>query len=164
MALKPYRVEINNGAAQDVNYFMNTTGEAGFLVVYDTSVSGTGSAFDSTGQLVKLPANSCGSGEKPAGVLLMDVVSKDLSQTHLNQYKREGQVGGKVTLLNKGTITTNALSGLVTNPSGGDAAYFTAGGYFTTVNSAIAGVSTRVGTFVSSKSSDGYVRINLTII
>ena len=159
MALLPYRIEVNNGAYVNVDNFMNGTGEAGTIVVYDTSVSGAGSSFDNANSLVKLSAVAAGSGEKPAGMLLLDVVNKDLSPTHLNFYKRETQVGGKGAIAKRGTFVTNSIPAGV-NPAPGDAAYFTNGGFFHTTSTN----STRVGTFVSSRNSDGYVKVDLTII
>lgn len=159
MALQSYRYENINGAVVTTDNFMNGTGEAGFLVVYDTSTSGLGPAFDDIGAVVKLSVVQNGSGEKPAGILLNDVVNKDLTQTHLNQHKREVQLGGKVVLLQGGMVVTNALSG-TQNPAPGDAAYFTIGGALSTTSTN----STRVGTFVSSRDTNGYVKVNLTII
>lgn len=163
MALQSYRTEVNNGASVNTDFFMNTTGEVGFGVVFDTSVSGVGASFDDTGAVVKLSTQAQASGESCAGVLLMDVVNKDLSKWHLNVQKREGQIGGKVALLKKGTITTNAISGGV-NPVAGNACYLGAGGYFTTAANSNTTASPRVGTFTSSKSLDGYVKIDVNIV
>lgn len=159
MALLPYRTEVNNGAFVTVDNFMNTTGEAGFVVSYVTSTSGVGSSFDNASAVVAFGTGPLGSGSKPAGMLLQDVVNKDLSQTHLNYYKREVQVGGKVTLAKRGTYVTNAISGGM-NPTPGAAAYLNEGGYISTTNSAD---STRIGTFAGSRSSDGYVKVDLNI-
>ena len=49
-----------------------------------------------------------------------DVVNKDLTRTHLNQHKDEVQKGGKVTILRKGYVVTNAVTG---TPTAGGAAY-----------------------------------------
>src|SRR3990167_4961814 len=130
MALLPYRTEVGNGAEVNVDNFMNTTGEAGYFVVYNRTVSGLGSAFDDTGSVVMLPVRADSSGERAAGVLLLDVVNKDLTQTHLNYYKRETQVGGKVALLKRGVITTNAITGGL-QPVPGDPACLTQGGVLT---------------------------------
>ena len=155
MALKSYRTEVNNGAYVNVDNFMNTTGEAGYVVVFDTTTSGSGSAFDAPGSVVKL---SAATSDKPAGILLMDVVNKDLSQTHLNQNKREGQVGGKVAILRRGVVTLNCLSG-GSAPAPGDACHFGPGGVVSTT-----ATSARIGTFVSSRDSEGYAKVDVTII
>lgn len=163
MALQSYRTEVNNGAYVNTDFFMNTTGEAGFLVVYDTSTSGVGASSDDTGAVVKYSTQAQASGDSAAGVLLMDVVNKDLSKWHLNVQKREGQIGGKVALLKRGVVTTNALSGGV-NPVAGNACYGGAGGLFTTAALSNTTASPRVGTFISSRSSDGYVKIDVNIV
>lgn len=165
MALQTYRTEVNNGAYVNTDFFMNTTGEAGCFVVYDTSNSGVGASSDDTGAIVKYATAAQASGEGAAGVLLMDVVNKDLAKWHLNAQKREGQIGGKVALLKRGVITTNAISGGV-NPVAGNACYGGSQGFFTTAanSNTNVGGSPRVGTFISSRSSDGYVKIDVNIV
>ena len=174
MALLSYRTEVGNGASVNTDNFMNATGEVGYFVVFDTSVSGLGAAFDDTNSVVKLPLIANASGEKPAGVLLMDVVNKDLSRTHLNQHKREGQIGGKVALLTRGVLVTNAITGGL-QPLPGDPACLTQGGVLTNTIVPITGTlgagltpvtlsSNRVGTFLSSKSSDGYAKVAVNIL
>ena len=172
MALLPYRTEVGNGAEVNTDNFMNGTGEAGYFVVYDTSVSGLGQAFDDTGSVVKLPAIANASGEKPAGVLLLDVVNKDLTQTHLNYYKRETQVGGKVALLRRGVIVTNAITG-GEQVAPGDPACLTQNGVLTktpfvttgALGATTTSVSTnKVGTFLSSKNSAGYAKVAVDIV
>lgn len=163
MALQSYRTEVNNGANVNTDFFMNTTGEAGFGVVFDTSVSGVGAAFDDTGAVVKYSTQAQASGDICAGILLMDVVNKDLSKWHLNVNKREGQIGGKVALLKRGTLTTNAISGGV-NPVAGNPAYLAANGYFSTAAKSDTTNSPRVGTFTSSRSTDGFVKVDINIV
>ncbi len=155
MALKPDRYE----DFVHTEYFMNETGEAGSVVIFDVSgTTGVGAALDDSNSKVILPNVANGSGESPAGVLMGDVVNKDLTQTHLNQHKRESQVGGKVGILRQGTITTNRLaSGLVPVP--GEAAYFTQEGVLTVTSTN----STRIGTFLSGKDSDGYAKVQVNL-
>lgn len=159
MALLPYRTEVGNGATVITDCFMNETAEAGVLVIYDTATTGVGSANDDPNVRVKLGTVHNGSGERPAGILLMDVVNKDLSTTHLNQYKRETQIGGKVAIAQRGTFVTNMISG-GESPTPGQPAYFTRNGIFSTTSTN----STRVGTFMQGRNADGYAKINLTII
>jgi hypothetical protein len=155
MALKPDR-KYHIGSS--IRYFMNETAERGVVVVYDTSVSGSGAGMDDAGCRVKLPDNDNGSGERPAGVLVCDVVNKDLTRTHLNPHKDEVQVGSKITLVRQGEVTTNMLeTGL--SPKGGDPAYFTTNGLF----SMDATNSTKVGTFQTSKDSDGFATIDINL-
>ena len=151
MALKPDRVE----SFTDVSYFMNTTGDRGGVVVF--SSGGVGSAMDDADAVVAYPTGSP-SGTAPAGVLLNDVVNLDLTRQHINWHKDETQVGGKVTLLRRGQVTTDMLaSGQV--PVAGDAAYYNGEGKFTTVSTN----SKKVGTFLSSKDSEGYVKVDINI-
>ena len=154
MALRPDR----EPAYIDTTFFMNETGEAGLVVVYDTSASGVGTALDDANAKVKLPDNGNGSGEVPAGILVGDVVNKDLTRTHLNAHKRESQVGGKVGVRRDGHITTNMIETGVT-PTVGDSAYFTLNGRINTTSTN----STKIGTFLTAKDSDGYAKIDINI-
>jgi len=166
MALQSYRTEVGNGASVNIDNFMNTTGEAGFIVVYNTATSGVGASFDDTGAVVALSAVQNTSGEAIAGILLQDVVNKDLSQTHLNVHKRETNIGGKVALLKRGTIVTNALSGNMA-PVPGQRAFYTNQGIFTNVASVDSNldlVNAPIGRFTSSRNADGYVKIDINIV
>jgi len=97
-------------------------------------------------------------GEVPVGILLNDVVNKDLTRTHLNQHKDEVQKGGKVTVLRKGYVVTNNLDG---NPVAGSGAY---------VSTSFAGNITMetdegslIGRFLSSKDEDGYAKVEVNL-
>lgn len=154
MALGPDRYE----DFVHVEFSMNEVAEAGSLVVFDTSTEGVGAMMDDANAVVKLPDVVNGSGETPAGVLMGDVVNKDLSQTHLNhQDPRETQVGGKVGILRQGQVTTSMISG---DPGVGDDAYFTVGGLFTTVSTN----STKVGTWLGAKDADGKAKLQVNIV
>ena len=163
MALKPDRSYVLNQV--DVSYFMNTTGEAGIVVVHDTSVTGSGAAMDDPGNVVKVAGSAAGgqgsSGTRPAGVLLCDVVNLDLTRQHINYHKNEVQVGSKVELLRGGPgawIVTNQISG---TPSPGAKAYYTELGKFTPT--ALAGVD-QVGRFGSAVDVDGYCKVFVNIV
>lgn len=142
------------------DFFMNEVAEAGSVVVFDTTTTGVGSSLDDSNAVVKLPDNANGSGELPAGILVGDVVNKDLTQTHLNQHKRESQVGGKVGLVRGGSdyITTNMIHTGAT-PSQGATAYFDANGLLHTTSTN----STKIGTFLSGKDSDGYAKVHVQL-
>lgn len=161
MALQSYRTEVGNGAYVNTDYFMNVTGEAGYVVVFDTSNSGVGASADDAGAIVKFSSSPFSSGDVPAGILLMDVVNKDLAHTHLNQHKREGQVGGKVALLRRGVVVTNAITGGV-NPVAGNPAYAANLGYISTSNN-VSSTAPRVGTFLGSRDTNGYVKVDVNI-
>jgi hypothetical protein len=151
MALKPDRIE----SYTDISYFMNVVGERGGVVVHGTS--GAGASTDDAGATVAYPTGVV-SGTKPAGVLLNDVVNLDLTRQHLNYHRDEMQLGGKVTLLRQGQVTTNMVATGVT-PAAGSDAYYDGNGLFTTTSTG----STKVGRFLSSKDSDGYVKVDVNI-
>lgn len=152
MALKPTRVTIPGG--DSVAYFMNEVAERGCVVIWDTSSTGLG-GLDDPNAVVKLPPNS---GGTPVGVLMNDVVNKDLTRTHLNAHKDEVQVNGKVTVLKKGTVQTNMIAAGV-SPVAGNSAYYTTNGVFTT--DVVAGAL--VGKFASAKDADGYVVVDVRL-
>lgn len=140
-------------------FFMNETGEAGSVVVFDTTLTGLGSALDDSRSRVKLPDVAAGSGEVPAGILMCDVVNKDLLHTHLNEQKREVQVGGKVAFARNGdTVVTNRIGSGVT-PKAGSPAYFTVEGVLTMTSTN----STRIGTFLSGVNADGYAKLIVNV-
>jgi hypothetical protein len=151
MALKPTRIE----SYTDVSYFMDTVAERGGVVVHTTS--GSGASLDDGNAVVAYPTGVV-SGTKPAGLLLNDVVNLDLTRQHINWYRDEVQVGGKVTLLRQGQVTTDMVASGQT-PTAGIDAYYDVTGKFTTVSTN----STKVGRFLSSKDSDGYVKVDINI-
>ena len=69
-------------------------------------------------QGANLCVKSDSSSANPLGILLNDVVNKDLTRTHLNQYKDEVQKV-LVTILRK-VVVTNNITG---TPAAGDVAY-----------------------------------------
>ena len=114
----------------DVSYFMDTVGERGGIVVHLNS--GTGASMDDGNAVV--------------------------TRQHINWYRDEVQVGGKVTLLRQGQVVTNMLATGQT-PAAGTDAYYDAAGKLTTVSTN----STKVGRFLGSKDSDGYVKVDINI-
>lgn len=159
MALKIDRNEYGPGSRDNLEYFMNETATAGHIVVHVTSSSGTGGMMDDADALVKLADNANGSGETPAGMLLQDVVNLDLTRQHINQYKRESQVGGKVRIARGGVFTVNTFA-TGYQPAPGDALYFTTNGQLTNTSTN----STQVGRALGSIDSDGYAKIEINIV
>lgn len=155
MALKTDRSYTFNDT--DIGFFMNTTGDPGMFVVHDTTYNGSGAALDDAGQVVKLPGTA--SGSRPAGLLLTKVVNLDLTRQHQNWHRDETNLGGKVTLLRRGWVVTDAVSG---SPTAGQAAYYNDGGQLsaTQANSGIP----QVGRFLSSKDADGYAKVEINIV
>jgi hypothetical protein len=148
MALKPDRIEV----LTDVSFFMNTTGARGGVV--STVTSGSGVAMDDAGAVVAYA--SAASGALPVGVLLNDVVNLDLTRQHINWHKDEVQVGGKVTLLRIGEVTTNLVAG---TPSAGSGAYVGANGVISTSSTN----AVQIGSFLSSVDADGYAKVSVNI-
>lgn len=148
MALKPDRIE----HLTDISFFMNTTAERGGVASYVTG--GVGVAMDDADAVVAYAAAV--SGSVPAGVLLNDVVDLDLTRQHINWHKDEVQVGGKVTLLRVGQVTTDKITG---NPSAGDAAYVGVNGTVSTTSTN----AVKIGTFLSGKDADGYAKVAVNI-
>ena len=147
MALKPDRIE----HLTDISFFMNTTAERGGVVSFVSG--GVGAAMDDADAVVEYAVANTGA---PAGVLLNDVVNLDLTRQHINWHKDEVQIGGKVTVLKIGQVTTDLVDG---TPVAGDAAYVGANGLISTSASG----ATKIGTFLSSVDSDGYAKVSINI-
>lgn len=152
MALKPDRIE----NLTDISFFMNTTAERGGVACVVVSASGSGVAMDDANAVVAYAA--VGSGARPVGVLLNDVVNYDLTRQHINWFKDETQVGGKVTLLRHGQVTTNYITAGAT-PGPGLDAYVNNSGY---VGVTAAG-GTKIGQWLSAKDADGYAKLSVNI-
>lgn len=148
MALKPDRIEL----LTDVSFFMNTTAERGGVVSVVTG--GSGVSMDDAGAVVAYA--SVASGSKPVGVLLNDVVNIDLTRQHINWHKDEVQLGGKVTLLRQGQVTTNKVTG---SPAAGVDAYVGASGLVGTSSTN----AVKIGQFLSTTDSDGYAKLSVNI-
>jgi len=156
MALKADRYE----ESTDISFFYNEgTATRGGVVVLD-AVLASGAAMDQGGNKVKYPT-SVATSDIPAGVLLNDVVDKDLTRTHLNQYKDEIQKGGKVTVMTRGWVVTNMITG---NPTPGALAYAGDNGNFVlTAADATGSGNLAVGRFMSNKDADGYAKVYVNL-
>jgi hypothetical protein len=155
MALKADRVE----TFTDISFFMNATATRGGIVVFSTS--GSGVSMDDGRAVVAYPSTTS-SGTNPGGLLLNDVVNYDLTRQHINWHKDEVQVGSKVTLLRRGQVTTNNITG---TPTAGNPAYYDATGNLTSTASGqfVGGAFVPVGTFLSAKDADGYAKVDINI-
>jgi hypothetical protein len=154
MALKADRYE----ESTDISFFYNEgTATRGGAVVLDAALA-SGAAMDQGGNKVKY-----GTAGVPVGILLNDVVNKDLTRTHLNQYKDEVQKGGKVTVLTRGWVLTDMIETSI-NPAAGDIAYISASeaGDLTNVAPGSSG-SLAVGRFMSQKDADGYAKVYVNL-
>lgn len=160
MALKADRYELQT----DISFFCDEVTTRGGVV--HLSGGGSGAAMDQGVNKVvtkALPQNT----DVPIGILLNDVVNKDLTRTHLNQYKDEVQKGGKVTVLRKGYVVTDKISG---TPTAGQWAVASANGTVSGVtNLDIANVASNsgenmvVGKFLSSKDNDSYCKVEINL-
>ena len=91
MALKADRYE----ESTDISFFYNgAVVTRGGVVVLDDQGLASGAALDQGENLVVYKAAT--KNDVPVGILLNDVVNKDLTRTHLNQYKDEVQKGVKL--------------------------------------------------------------------
>lgn len=147
MALKPDRIE----HLTDISFFMNETAERGGVASYVSG--GVGVSMDDANAVVEY-ATAAASGV-PAGVLLNDVVNYDLTRQHINWHKDEVQLGGKVTLLRIGQVTTDLVDG---TPNAGDDAYVGDNGNISTSST-----GAKIGTFLSSKDVDGFAKVAVNI-
>lgn len=144
-----------------IDHFMNTAGTRGGVVSFLSTSAASGAAMDMGTSVVGY--NAAGSGSKPAGLLLNDVVDVDQTRYHRNMQKDEVVKGGKVTLATKGRFETNFLEA-GTTPSYGAAAYLSNSGLLTPTLGAGGLVHTpKVGRFLGSKNEDGYVKVEILL-
>ena len=146
MALKGDRNELDT----DISHFINIAAEKGQLVCVSTQ--GSGAAMDNS---LALATTSSGTNV-PLGIILNDVVDIDQTRQHINWHKDEVQKGGKCTILTKGWVVTDQITG---DPTAGMVAYLNTAG---TVG-AQAGDSVVVGRFLSTKDADGYAKVSINL-
>jgi hypothetical protein len=157
MALKADRYE----ESTDISFFYTAgTATRGGVVCMDL-LSASGAAMDQGENTVSYQVAAA--TDVPVGVLLNDVVNKDLTRTHLNVYKDEVQKGGKVTVLTRGWVVTNAVDG---TPGPGDMAYASnavAGNFAALAANATASGNLAVGRFMSAMDADGYAKVYVNL-
>ena len=160
MALKADRYE----EATDISHFSSTTGVRGQVVCLDSDAlaGASGAALDQGENTVSPQAAAVGA--VPVGIILNDVVDKDLTRTHLNQYKDEVQLGGKVTVLTRGWVVTDQVDG---TPKAGDIAYASnnasKGLIGLTASDADGSGNLAIGRFMSRKDADGYAKVYVNL-
>jgi hypothetical protein len=155
MALKADRYELQT----DISFFYDADPVTrGGVVCHGTA--GSGSAMDQGVALVEY-VRTIASTKVPVGILMNDVVNKDLTRTHLNHFKDEVQKGGKVTLLRKGWVVTSNISG---TPAAGEVAYVgNAGAIQNSAADATGSGNLAIGRFLSSKDEDGYCKVEVNL-
>lgn len=153
MALKADRYE----ESTDISFFYNQgTATRGGVVLLDAA-SAQGAAMDQGANKVKYDVAT--TGTVPVGILLNDVVEKDLTRTHLNQYKDEVQKGGKVTVMTRGWVVTSSIDSVTIVP--GQVAYASASNAGNLTNVSTSGQA--VGRFMSAKDADDYVKVYVNL-
>jgi hypothetical protein len=157
MALKADRYELQT----DISFFYNDAAVTrGGVVVHD-STTASGAAMDQGVNLVKY--KQCTTSDVPVGILLNDVVNKDLTRTHLNEHKDEVQKGGKVTILRKGYVVTNNITG---TPNVGGVAYAdatVAGNISTVAADATGSGNLAIGRFLTDKDENDYCKVEINL-
>lgn len=138
----------------DIKGTCESVAEPGVGLCYKTTGSGIGMG-DSRNKY-DLYANP--SGQKPAGILMTNVVNIDLTRFHVNFLKDEVQKGNPVRTLKQGRLVTNMISG---TPAMGDTAYLTTNGNFTPTVSSTGGTAAtpKMGMFDTPKDADGYAAV-----
>ena len=163
MALKADRYE----ESTDISHFYNEgTATRGGVVCLDAAAlaGASGAAMDQGENLVSYQAAAV--TDVPVGILLNDVVNKDLTRTHLNQFKDEVQKGGKVSLLTRGWVVTSNVTG---TPQAGKLAYAdetggTAGNISANnATTATASGNLAIGRWMSRKDADGYAKLYVNL-
>jgi len=158
MALKADR----HVESTDISFFYNEgTATRGGVVVHDGNQLASGAALDQGGNLVKY--KTAAATDVPVGILLNDVVNKDLTRTHLNEHKDEVQKGGKVTIMTRGWVVTSNVTG---TPTPGAVAYAdssTAGNITTTAGIGAASGNLAIGRWLSRKDADGYAKVHVNL-
>ncbi len=159
MALKGDRLL----AITEISYFMDQVAERGGVAVLKTA--GSGAALDQQAAEVEYDVTGTPSGQYPVGLLLDDMVNKDLTRTHLNFQKSEQQKGSKVALLRDGWVVTNmfyAPTGVLHVPTGGAKCYLGASGLLTKYQGANL-ENPAVGRFESGLDEDGYAKVYIKL-
>jgi hypothetical protein len=149
MALKGDCYELDT----EVTYFMNEVANRGICVSVNTQ--GSGAAMDSASALATSAANA--SGKAPLGILLCDVVDIDQTRQHINWHKPEVQKGSKVTILSKGWVVTDQISG---TPTTGAVAYLANSGL---ISATQATGAPAIGRFLSTKDADGFAKVQVNL-
>ena len=153
MALKGDR----NVLETDISFFCNEAVEKGQVLCVSTQASGA--AMDNSSALAALKAEASGNLETKAvlGVCLNDVVDIDQTRQHINWHKDEVQKGGKVTIMTKGTIVTDQITG---DPTVGQVAYLADAGKITGTQD---GDSPALGRFLSTKDANDFCKVAINL-
>ena len=158
MALKADRYE----ESTDISFFYNagTATRGGVVCLADLGLA-SGAALDQGENLVSYQTASATT--IPVGILLNDVVNKDLTRTHINFHKDEVQKGGKVTVMTRGWVVTNNITG---TPTAGALAYADSASAGNIAVSPVAPATSGngvIGRWMSRKDADGYAKLYVNL-
>lgn len=137
-------------------YFSDSTMTRGGIVSVKTV--GSGESLDDSNAVAEYA--TAPSGTKQLGFLMDDVVANDLTRVHKNTYKQEVEKYEKVTIVNRGWVTTNMIAGEITVVAP-QTAYVTESGLLTNV--AGNGYNVIVGEFETNVDEDGYARVSINL-
>lgn len=161
MALKPTRSVVD----ERIEYYMFSTASPGGVVVATSGTGGwpVGTAMDTEARRAEYAATA--SGRVPLGVLTSTVVNIDTSRQRTNPYKDEVNIGGKVHIINKGRVVTNAIfAGEASGISMPASAYVgLSGNLYTTAGYNTASGYPLVGRFLTNVDSDGYATLEVNL-
>lgn len=148
----------------DITFFSNAVQEAGGAMSH-VGAGASGVAVDSSVKLADYVANP--SGVRPIGILLNDVVNKDLTRQHINWHKDEVQLGGKVTIMTHGNVTTDRVYTGHT-PSPGTFVWVGHSGLLAESDVASDAVAAnadyrKIGRFVTDVDEDGYAEVHVNV-
>jgi hypothetical protein len=154
MALKGDRIVLET----DITQTCESVASRGVVLCY--SVAGSGAGLGDTAGKADLFASP--SGKVPVGLLMNDVVSIDQTRYHKNFQKDETIIHERCTLLRKGRIVTDQVTG---SPTAGSTAYLTTSGVLTPTVSSTGGLvaTPKVGQFATSIDEDGYAAVNINL-
>jgi hypothetical protein len=140
--------------AVEISYFLNEVAERGNVV--SVSTAGSGIALDSPSNVATVAAAA--SGSRPIGILLNDFVDIDTTRTQVNWMKDQSLIGNKCTILTKGWVVTNRITG---TPTALQDAVLGPSGTISGVN--IGTLSTaaapKIGRFRSGLSEEGFAKV-----
>jgi len=157
MALKPDREY--NETTDITNFWTTVAAEKGGVAGVVTQGSGAAIGFSITDN-----PNVVGYVADPSGVIakgvLLQTVTAEMSATrdYINHYNQEIRPGDKCTLVTKGFVVTDMITG--TTPTAGAAAYLAASGL---ISATQASGAPQIGRFETTPDSDGFARVTIDI-
>ena len=140
-------------ADSNIDYFVGEVATQGCILVAPTGTVYP-PALDDPANVARVPSGA--EDGYPVGLLLDEVVNKDLTVTSLNKQKREVAINGKVEMATAGEWITNQIHSSATVTIGATGYYAANGKIHSTGHYPVC-------TFSSDKDADGYVKIKLRL-